>query len=109
MEKTLEQQIKFSDEYYHWRIDSLNLVSFFCSSCGVLGRQKTVLDFPERPILYVINKYGFKELMKVYEIDSFEKALKCEKLWDVSAGIVLCQNCYYKNQIKKINKRFSKK
>lgn len=109
-EWSLEQQIKYSDEYYKWRLSVLRDHNFICDICGKEGRQKTDKKADQKlPVLYTINKLGVKELIKVYNVTSFEDALKCQPLWDVSQGVVKCFDCFYKGLQKKVDRQFLKK
>lgn len=109
-EWSLEEQIKYSDEYYNWRLAVLRDRDFICSNCGKEGRQKTDKKADQKlPILYTINKLGLKELIKVYNITSFKDALKCPPLWDISQGVITCVSCYQKGLRKKIDSQFTKK
>ncbi len=95
-EKSLLDRISFLSHYYEWRLNVMRRDEYYCQNCKKKGRQKTVLIFPDLPVLHVHHIKPFKEIVKENNITNEKEALLCDKLWDVSNGITLCVECHQK-------------
>lgn len=108
-EPTLKERISLSDKYYQWRIGNILREDHHCQDCGVKGRQRTVLDFPDLPVLYVYRLRPINDIIKDNKITTLEDAELCKELW--KDGRVLCVACYdkrHKTNFKKIEKTLLK-
>lgn len=69
---------------------------YYCQNCKKKGRQKTVLIFPDLPVLHVHHIKAFKEIVKENNIVDISGALACSALWDINNGKTLCVACHEK-------------
>jgi hypothetical protein len=92
----LRMWVRGRPEYRQWRCDVFERDDFTCQFCGVRG---TYLEADHYPKM-------FSTIMDEYEIDSIEKALECEELWNINNGRTLCKACH--NTTKKYNGRNKK-
>ena len=107
-EKTIRDKISFSDKNYKWRMNNIYREDYHCQDCKIKGRQRTVLDFPDLPVLYVDRPIN--DIIKRNNITTLEEAEACEELW--KDGIVLCVDCYdkkHKTHFRKTEKTLLKK
>ncbi len=75
------QNIRHCFKYRQWRSDVFTRDDFTCQICGVRGGYLEVDHFPKM----------FYEIIKEYEIDSIDKANKCEELWNINNGRTVCK------------------
>lgn len=73
-------------EYRLWRSDIFKRDNFTCQVCGDNKGGNLNADHI-KPFALIL----FEE-----KIDSLEKAICCEKLWDINNGITLCKTCHQK-------------
>jgi NUMOD3 motif-containing protein len=78
-------EIRHSFKYRQWRSDVFTRDDFTCSHCAQRGGH-----------LNADHIKPFSFLIKEYEIDSFEKAMECEELWNINNGRTLCLHCHKK-------------
>lgn len=71
--------------YNMWRAEVLRRDDYTCQTCEKRGGRLCVDHI--RP---------FIALLVEFEIKTYEEALECEQLWDVSNGQTLCYPCHYK-------------
>ena len=107
--ENLVKYIQILQPYYKWRIESIKRENYRCQNCGKEGRLKTVLSFPKLPVLYVMHIKSLNDIIKENNITNEKEARACKALWDISNGKVLCTECYYKEQKRKIALKFLKK
>jgi predicted transcriptional regulator len=75
----LKRQIRSSEQYKKWREEVLKLGNYCCKTCGEKGESIQAHHLIE-----------FSDIIEKNKIDSFEKALLCEELFDVNNGECLC-------------------
>lgn len=85
----LNTAIRHSDKYKEWKIQVFGRDNFTCQCCGVRG---TWLE------AHHIKKFSI--IKKENNIKTFEEALQCSELWNISNGITLCKKCH--NETKRI-------
>ena len=71
-------------KYRQWRSDVFTRDDFTCVLCGVRGCYLEADHFPKR----------FIEIIIEYNIDTLDKAVACEELWNINNGRTLCKNCH---------------
>lgn len=81
----IEEQIRKLDKYISWRSTILRRDNMTCRNCGTKRRP-----------LHVHHIKPFRLILFENEIDSIDKAIECQELWDVSNGITWCYSCHYK-------------
>ena len=75
--------------YKKWRLDVYKKDNYTCCICGIKnGMGKTIVlnadHFPKK----------FSVILKEYKIQTLEDAIKCESLWNINNGRVLCFECH---------------
>ena len=81
-QKTIRELFK----YRLWRSDIFTRDNFTCVLCGIKGGYLNADHFPKR----------FIDILKEYKIDTLEKAIECEELWNINNGRTLCRQCHEK-------------
>ena len=77
--------IRHSDAYKTWRTTIFQRDAFICQLCGLSKSGKMEVDhYPTR----------FSDIMYQQGIDSLDKALACQQLWDTNNGRTLCKDCH---------------
>ncbi|HUW43666.1 MAG TPA: HNH endonuclease signature motif containing protein [Bacillota bacterium] len=79
----LKREIRSSEKYKAWREEVLNFHGNACISCGMKGN-----------CLQAHHIIELAEIIEKNNIDSIEKALKCEALFDIENGECLCSHCH---------------
>lgn len=82
--------IRDCSKYSEWRSMVFGRDNFTCQECGIRGTYFEAHHIKR-----------FVDIIKEYNINSFEEALLCDKLWDISNGITLCKTCHNKITFKK--------
>ena len=83
----LNKQIRKLPKYLEWRIQIFNRDNFTCQYCSVKG-----------VCLEAHHIISMAELVNKYNINTKEKALSCNALWDLNNGITLCKECHSKTK-----------
>ena len=78
------QKIRASNEYKQWHKKVLQNWNYTCALCYKVGGKLEADHFPVR----------FSEIIKRFDLKTYEKTVKCELLWDTSNGRVLCKPCH---------------
>ena len=73
-------------KYRQWRSDVFTKDDFTCQLCWVRGCELQADHYPKR----------FIDIIRECKIDTFDKAILCEKLWDINNGRTLCVDCHRK-------------
>jgi len=76
-------------KYKKWRLSVYRIGKFQCSVCKIKnGKGKTIIlnadHYPKK----------FSTIIFENKISNLEEALKCDELWDVKNGRVLCFECH---------------
>jgi len=79
----LNAKLRYSDKYNQWRLFVFNRDNFTCQECGA---QKLWLE------AHHIKR--FSDIMKEYNITTFESAMDCFGLWDLNNGMTYCKSCH---------------
>lgn len=82
----LYAQIRNHFKMRQWRCDVFTRDKFTCCECSDNKGGNLNAD-------HII---PFIAIVKSFQIDCIEKALNCEKLWDINNGRTLCENCHRK-------------
>lgn len=77
----LSRQIRLSKKYESWRKEVLKRDNFICQDCGKKG-------------IDAHHKIAFIEILKKFNIKSYEESLDCKELWDIDNGKTLCKKCH---------------
>jgi 5-methylcytosine-specific restriction endonuclease McrA len=87
----LVEQIRKLPQYKVWRTAIFTRDNYTCIKCRARSRTgvRVVLNADHHPLM-------FYQILDKYNIDSIEKALACEQLWDVDGGQTLCTDCHRK-------------
>lgn len=81
---TLRVLIRSCFKYRQWRSDIFSRDNFTCQKCGIKGGYLEADHYPKR----------FSDILKEYNIKTFEEALICEELWNINNGRTLHKNCH---------------
>lgn len=76
--------IRKSENAKKWRTQCFVRDKFACVLCGVTGVFIEADHFPRQ----------FAVILKENGVDTLEKAILCEELWDISNGRTLCKPCH---------------
>ena len=80
----LRKRIRNCVKYKEWRKGVMERDNYTCQKCFERGGWKEVDHYP----------VTFAKILEAYKIDSLEKALNCDKLWDTNNGRTLCRKCH---------------
>lgn len=81
----LREIIRGCFQYRLWRSDVFRRDNFTCIICGDnKGGNLNADHYPK----------SFASILNEHHIDSMEKALSCERLWDINNGRTLCETCH---------------
>lgn len=87
----LNRSIRNCGKMNEWRLSVFRRDGYICKECG----------FSKGKILQAHHVISFKQIMSENNIKTFNDALNCSFLWDISNGITLCKSCHT-NKHKKI-------
>lgn len=94
----LNQQIRHCPEYRNWIEQIFRRDNWTCTKCNQIGGNLEADHFPK----------PFCQILVDNEIKTFEDALKCSELWDISNGRTICLKCHNRANIKPVRSRFKK-
>lgn len=100
VEESLVNKISFLYQYHEWRINVMRKDNYHCIDCKAKGRQRTILIFPNLPVLYVLREKTIKQTLEDLGIKNEQEASLCDELWDIKKGMTVCIKCYYKRRKK---------
>ena len=80
----LHLRVRGCFEYRQWRSDVFTRDLFACQVCGD-NKGGNLNAHHIVPLAVLFQKY---------EITSYDKAIKCEEIWNVNNGVTLCENCH---------------
>lgn len=80
----LNNRIRTCTKYGEWRARVFDRDGYKCKRCGS--------DKGGDLIAHHIKPY--REIMKQYDITTFEEAMACYELWDIDNGITVCEKCH---------------
>ncbi len=84
----LQKRIRMSLRYRDWRTEVFERDDYICQKCGEFSVAGARLR------LNAHHRTPFIELLTKFELDTFEKAMACEELWNVENGVTLCVGCH---------------
>jgi len=90
----LRDVIRHLFEYRQWRSDVFTRDNFTCQYCGVRG-------------CYLEADHHIKSFAQIIEennINTIEKAINCEELWNLNNGRTLCKDCHNLTKTRRLNK-----
>ena len=79
----LKEFIRKTKKYKQWTKDCFVRDNYTCIVSGIKGCKLVVHHI----------KY-FSDIIKEYNITTFEQALSCEELWNIDNGITLCDDVH---------------
>ena len=82
---SLQSRVRRSQKYKEWRLLVFAKDDFTCQECGKKG---VWIEAHHITPFSIILKYNY--------INSYEKAMTCEQLWDINNGITYCNTCHSK-------------
>lgn len=80
----LRRQIRSCFLYRQWRADVYTRDNFTCVLCGKRGGELNADHFPKM----------FVEVLREYNIKTYDEAISCEELWSLNNGRTLCVLCH---------------
>lgn len=81
----LQQILRHCSQYRQWRIAVYKRDDYTCQTCGVRGGKLNADHITQFALILFQNS-----------VQSYEDAMKCMELWDVSNGRTLCAPCHRK-------------
>jgi len=90
LKNKLYSKIRSCLSYKLWRQSILIRDNFSCISCGVRSMAGSNVK------LEVDHIKGFADIIIGNHIQTFEEAERCQELWDINNGRVLCLSCHMK-------------
>lgn len=87
----LNHAIRDSFNMRQWRSDVFTRDNFYCQICGQHGGE-----------LHADHIKLFSVIMEENKINTFEKSLICEELWNINNGRTLCKKCHLKRHRKAV-------
>lgn len=82
--------IRETFKYRQWRSDIFTRDNFICVLCGEKGGYLVADHYPKR----------FIDILNEYKINTLEKALVCEELWNINNGRTLHNKCHFESHLK---------
>jgi len=79
----LSNTIRHSQKYIDWRLMVFGRDNFTCQKCGKRGCY-----------LEAHHIIPLRKILKENKINTFDKALDCDELWNLTNGITYCSNCH---------------
>lgn len=79
-------QVRGMQIYNEWRKEVYKKDNYTCQGCKQRGGHNLEIDH-QKP---------FAQILKENKVDSLEKAMACDELWNVGNGRVLCSECHSK-------------
>lgn len=86
-----KKRIWCSKEYKSWRFKIFERDGFRCSICLQQKNGKLEVDHYPKQMVFLLHENN---------INSFEEAIKCKTLWNISNGRTLCVDCHKKFGLK---------
>ena len=80
----LRHTIRCCFQYRQWRSDVYTRDSYSCVLCGKKGGELNADHFPKL----------FSEILREYNIKTYDEAISCEELWNINNGRTLCVPCH---------------
>jgi len=83
----LIKRIRHCFEYRQWRSDIFTRDDYTCQHCNKRGGD--------------LEAHHIKQFSKIIEdnnVDTMEKALSCDELWNINNGLTLCKECHNKTK-----------
>lgn len=74
-----------------WRSDVFHRDDFTCQKCFKKGGKLNAHHIKR-----------FADILREYNITTFEQAMQCEELWDINNGITYCKDCHKKEHSKSV-------
>ena len=93
---SLREQIYGSENWKRWRKTIFERDDYSCQICGERGRRLCVDHYPD----------PFSKILFEEKIKSLKEAEKCERLWDIGNGRVLCIKHHRLTPTYGVNQRF---
>ena len=82
--KSLNQRIRSSKKYQEWRSQIFERDNWTCQTCRLRGCSLEAHHSPKE----------FSQILKENNIKTFDEAMNCIELWDISNGVTLCEDCH---------------
>ena len=82
--KSLMSKIRHCSEYIQWRSAIYKRDNFTCVICGARGTVLNADHYPKR----------FSDILKEHRVVTFNSALSCAELWDITKGRTVCIPCH---------------
>ena len=83
--QTFKKKIRESDKCHEWTRAVFERDNYTCQICKHDDR-----------FLNAHHIKPFAQILKEHNITTYEEAMKCTELWDISNGITLCEKCHRK-------------
>ena len=88
----LQRSIRNGSNYSEWVLHVFQRDKFTCKFCNNIGG-----DLEAHHIKH------FAKILEENHITTFDEALNCVELWDISNGVTLCKDCHKKEHAQKDN------
>lgn len=85
LNRKISDIIRGSFQYKEWKINVLKRDNFTCKKCGSTNN------------LISHHIKSLSRIIKEFNITTFEQALKCLIMWDISNGVTICKYCHYES------------
>ena len=87
----LTVRIRTSNLYQKWRTAIYERDGYTCVICGELSRKgnRVILNADHHPI-------SFSQIVTTHSLKTYQDALSCVLLWDITNGRTLCKLCHDK-------------
>lgn len=85
---TIQMRVRNSFNMRLWRSDVYKRDDYTCQNCGKRGYELEA---------HHIN--SFSNIIKEFNINSVDDAMKCTALWDISNGVTLCKRCHRESML----------
>jgi len=76
--------IRHCKKYRDWRTAIFKQDDYMCRLCGCKGGKLNADHYPQT----------FSSIVNIYSINTLDKAMNCDLLWDTDNGRTLCIECH---------------
>lgn len=94
----LQLAIRTCVKFLDWRKKVFERDNYTCKDCWIRSAKGT-----GRVKLHAHHIKAFSELLQQHSIQSFDEAMNCKELWDISNWQTLCKDCHKKTDSYKLN------
>jgi 5-methylcytosine-specific restriction endonuclease McrA len=82
----LAKRLRACKKHKEWSGEIFKRDNYICADCGIRGGELHADHFPKH----------FSNILREFNIKTFEEAMNCKELWDINNGQTRCKKCHFK-------------